>query len=59
MTVRDALLALLDEESKYGYQLKAEFEAATGEAWSLNIGQVYSTLQRLERDGLVESLGPD
>ncbi len=59
MTVRDALLALLDGESKYGYQLKAEFEAATGEAWSLNIGQVYSTLQRLERDGLVESLGPD
>src|ERR1035438_1281439 len=32
-----------------------EFEAGTGEVWPLNVGQVYTTLQRLERDGLVES----
>ena len=38
----------------YGYQLRAEFEAATGATWPLNIGQVYTTLARLERDGLVE-----
>jgi DNA-binding PadR family transcriptional regulator len=37
----------------YGYQLRAEFEASTGSRWPLNIGQVYSTLQRMERDGLV------
>ncbi|MEZ5341862.1 MAG: PadR family transcriptional regulator [Acidimicrobiales bacterium] len=53
MTIKHSLLALLTEESKYGYQLKTEFEAATGGATSLNIGQVYTTLQRLERDGLV------
>jgi DNA-binding PadR family transcriptional regulator len=55
MSVRHALLALLSEGPKYGLQLRQEFEARTGEVWPLNIGQVYTTLQRLERDGLVES----
>jgi len=55
MSVRHALLALLSEGPKYGLQLRQEFEADTGEVWPLNVGQVYSTLQRLERDGLVES----
>jgi DNA-binding PadR family transcriptional regulator len=55
MTVRHALLALLSEGPKYGLQLGQEFEARTGEVWPLNIGQVYTTLQRLERDGLIES----
>lgn len=53
MTVRDGLLALLDNGPRHGYQLKTEFEAATGGAWSLNVGQVYTTLERLQRDGLV------
>src|SRR2546429_644338 len=55
MSVRHALLALLSEGPKYGLQLRQEFEAKTGEVWPLNVGQVYTTLQRLERDGLVES----
>ena len=61
MSVRHALLALLSEGPKYGLQLREEFEARTGEVWPLNVGQVYTTLQRLERDGLVESddAGPD
>src|SRR3954469_24112399 len=57
MSVRHALLAILSEGPKYGLQLRQEFEARTGEVWPLNIGQVYTTLQRLERDGLVESDG--
>ncbi|HEY3902978.1 MAG TPA: PadR family transcriptional regulator [Streptosporangiaceae bacterium] len=57
MSVRHALLALLSEGSKYGLQLREEFEARTGEVWPLNVGQVYTTLQRLERDGFVESDG--
>lgn len=57
MSVRHALLALLAEEAKYGMQLRDEYEAATGDVWPLNVGQVYTTLQRLERDGLVESDG--
>jgi DNA-binding PadR family transcriptional regulator len=55
MSVRHALLALLSEGPKYGLQLREEFEARTGEVWPLNVGQVYTTLQRLERDGLVTS----
>src|SRR5271166_374443 len=55
MSVRHAILALLSEGPKYGLQLRQEFEAKTGELWPLNVGQVYTTLQRLERDGLVES----
>lgn len=57
MSVRHALLALLSEGPKYGLRLREEFEARTGEVWPLNIGQVYTTLQRLERDGLAESDG--
>ena len=55
MSVPHALLALLSEGPKYGFQLRQEFEARTGEVWPLNVGQVYTTLQRLERDGLIES----
>ena len=59
MSVRYALLALLSEGPKYGLRLREEFEARTGEVWPLNVGQVYTTLQRLERDGLVESDDPE
>jgi DNA-binding PadR family transcriptional regulator len=57
MSVPYALLALLSDGSKYGLRLQHEFESRTGQVWPLNIGQVYTTLQRLERDGLVESDG--
>ncbi|MEO8694416.1 MAG: PadR family transcriptional regulator [Acidimicrobiales bacterium] len=59
MSVRHALLALLSAGPKYGLQLRHEFEARTGEVWPLNVGQVYTTLQRLERDGLVTSDGAE
>ena len=59
MSVRYGLLALLDEAPSHGYQLKTAFERRTGGNWALNIGQVYTTIQRLERDGLVEAIeGP-
>ncbi|MDX6205559.1 MAG: hypothetical protein QOF39_1616 [Frankiales bacterium] len=57
MSVRQGLLALLDEGDMYGYQLRATFEQRTGATWPLNIGQVYTTLSRLERDGLIEEVG--
>jgi DNA-binding PadR family transcriptional regulator len=59
MSIRHGLLALLDEGPRYGYQLRVEFEARTGATWPLNVGQVYTTLGRLERDGLVEPSGED
>jgi DNA-binding PadR family transcriptional regulator len=55
LSVRHSLLALLSEGPKYGFQLRQEFEASTGDVWPLNVGQVYTTLDRLERDGLAES----
>jgi DNA-binding PadR family transcriptional regulator len=59
MSVRQALLALLEQGPMYGYQLRTEFERRTGATWPLNVGQVYTTLTRLERDGLVEEHGDD
>ncbi|MFD0691163.1 PadR family transcriptional regulator [Actinomadura fibrosa] len=59
MSIRHGLLALLSQGPRYGYQLRAEFEASTGATWPLNIGQVYSTLSRLERDELVTRVGAD
>ncbi|MEO3751560.1 PadR family transcriptional regulator [Streptomyces sp. B6B3] len=53
MSIRFGLLALLNAGPRYGAQLRAEFEARTGGTWPLNIGQVYTTLARLERDGLI------
>jgi DNA-binding PadR family transcriptional regulator len=57
MSIRHSLLTLLEEGPRYGYQLRTEFEARTGATWPLNVGQVYTTLGRLERDGLVEPAG--
>jgi DNA-binding PadR family transcriptional regulator len=54
--VRETLLALLDAEPKYGYQLKAEYDVVASPQKPLNVGQVYTTLERLVRDGLVEEV---
>ncbi|THV43247.1 PadR family transcriptional regulator [Glycomyces buryatensis] len=56
MSVKHSLLALLERGPAYGYQLRSAFESATGNTWPLNIGQVYTTLSRLERDEMVEAL---
>jgi DNA-binding PadR family transcriptional regulator len=54
VSIRHALLALLSAGPSYGWKLRQDFEARTGEVWPVN-GQVYTTLQRLERDGLIET----
>lgn len=54
MSVKFGLLAILSEGDCYGYQLRGEFDRRTGARSSLNVGQTYTTLDRLERDGLVE-----
>ncbi len=59
MSVRQSLLAILDQGPCYGYQLRTEFDRRTGSTWPLNVGQIYSTLDRLERDELVERGEPD
>lgn len=59
MSIRHGLLALLEHGPRYGSQLRTEFESRTGSTWPLNVGQVYTTLGRLERDGLVVQSGED
>jgi DNA-binding PadR family transcriptional regulator len=59
MSVRQSLLAILDQGACYGYQLRSEFDRRTGSTWPLNVGQIYNTLDRLERDGLVEKQNAD
>lgn len=56
MSIRHGLLALLESGPRYGYELRTAFEQTTGATWPLNIGQVYTTLSRLERDGMVRAL---
>ena len=55
MGIKEGLLCLLARGDAHGYQLKSDLETTTGDTWQVNIGQIYTTLQRLERDGLVAS----
>ena len=57
MSLKYGLLGLLAEEPLHGYEVKNRFEAMLGGTWEVNIGQIYTTLQRLERDGLVRPAG--
>jgi DNA-binding PadR family transcriptional regulator len=54
VSVGMSLMAILEDRPSYGLSLKNEFEARTGGIWPLNVGQVYMTLGRLQRDGLVQ-----
>jgi DNA-binding PadR family transcriptional regulator len=54
-----ALLGLLAHDPKHGYDLKNELEQALGGHWEINFGQIYTTLARMERDGLVEVVDED
>ena len=54
MSVKYALLGILAKDQKHGYDLKEAFEESVGDFWTVNYGQIYRTLDRLERDGLVE-----
>lgn len=53
MSVKYAMLGILAEKDLHGYELKSSFDEKVGEFWSLNYGQIYSTLDRLEREDLV------
>lgn len=59
MSIRHGLLSLLAQGPRHGYQLRADFDSSTGSTWPLNVGQVYTTLSRLDRDGLVRAAGED
>ncbi len=53
MSLKYALLGLLAESPKYGYEIKRQFEGALGNVWSVSYGQLYPTLRRLSETGWV------
>jgi len=53
MSVKYAMLGILAQKDLHGYELKSSFDEKVGEFWSLNYGQIYTTLDRLEKDDLV------
>src|SRR5712692_1116479 len=57
MSLKFGILGLLAEQPLHGYDVKNRFESLLGGSWDVNIGQVYTTLQRLEREGLIEADG--
>lgn len=59
MPLKEGLLCLLAVNDSHGYELKSQLEATSGDTWQINIGQIYTTLQRLERDGLVVHANTD
>lgn len=54
MAIKQGILTILSLGEAHGYQIRAELTSRAGQAWELNLGQVYQTLSRLERDGLIE-----
>jgi DNA-binding PadR family transcriptional regulator len=53
MSVKYAMLGILAEKDLHGYEIKNSFDEKVGDFWSLNYGQIYSTLDRLEKEDLV------
>jgi DNA-binding PadR family transcriptional regulator len=59
MSVRNAILGLLAQRPRHGYELRAAFEALVGgqEVWEVKPAQIYTTLARLEEGQLVSQEG--
>jgi DNA-binding PadR family transcriptional regulator len=57
MSLKHSILAVLSIGDCHGYQIRQEIESRTGQTWQINIGQIYSTLDRLERDQLIVADG--
>ena len=56
MSVRNAILGLLAQKPRHGYELRAAFSAVVGGSnWDVKPSQIYTTLERLEESGLVET----
>ena len=53
------LLGLLSVEPSYGYDLKHRYDRFFGERKPLAFGQVYATLARMIRDGLIHAVGEE
>jgi DNA-binding PadR family transcriptional regulator len=56
MPVKHAILGILKEVPRHGYELKSIFDERIGNFWNLNYGQIYTTLDRLEKEGFVSGI---
>jgi DNA-binding PadR family transcriptional regulator len=57
VAVPEILLALMEARPLHGYELRRQYDVLLGFRRPLRSGQIYSTLQRLQRDGLVATAG--
>jgi DNA-binding PadR family transcriptional regulator len=55
LSVRNAILGLLAQKPRHGYELHAAFSAVSGATWDVKPAQIYTTLERLEESGLVQT----
>lgn len=51
--IKEALLGLLAAQPMHGYELKVELDRVLGRTTPVNVGQIYTALSKLEKDGLV------
>jgi DNA-binding PadR family transcriptional regulator len=65
MAFGHALLGLLEQGPQHGYELKRRYDDEFADTRPLPFGQIYATLARLQRDGLIDiaavesGAGPD
>lgn len=56
MSIKYAILGLLNYSDMHGYQIKKHIERNFGHMWSINFGQVYPSLKELEKEGLIDMI---
>jgi DNA-binding PadR family transcriptional regulator len=53
MSIKYAILGLLQYSDMHGYRIKEHIENNFGYMWTINFGQIYPNLKELEKDGLI------
>lgn len=59
MSTQHALLGLLEDEPRHGYELKRLWDLRFEHLQPLRFSQIYASLNRLEREGLIELVGAE
>lgn len=59
MTVQHALLGFMETTPRHGYDLKRAYDELFGDMRPLRFSQIYATLARLQREGLIELVGDE
>ncbi len=54
MSTKYAILGLLNQKPMHGYEIKKEFEKSVSYIWSINVGQLYTLLKKMEGENVIE-----